>query len=216
MYSDSSSLPSHVFVGHAPVSREVELRILPSEVRELSPHIKARPPGERSYLDAQFNQYMQVGLTLQPSLAVARDWHRHRTMLPWSLDVIWEDGDEVSTNTLAAHVKRRLRIHPSYKPMSEMGKARVPELLKLSGEVYQVFMMERNQMQAMLALPLGTHVQMSGQGGLRDMVYMLELRYHAHGANFEYKAQAKEALAQLQGQLDAYDRNFADLVGLRR
>lgn len=39
---------------------------------------------------------------------------------------------------------------------------------------------------------------LQGQGGFRDVLYMLELRRDAKGANFEYKAQAAEALEQLR------------------
>jgi len=124
-------------------------------------------------------------------------------MYPWSLDVVRENigpalrGDEAST----AWVMKDLRIHSAYEPKSDLAKERLAALLRKTTQAYDTFREAGNQMQAMLCLPLGTEVQMQGQGGLRDVVYMLELRGHAHGANFEYKAQALEALDLLRGQL---------------
>jgi hypothetical protein len=56
---------------------------------------------------------------------------------------------------------------------------------------------------AMLCIPFGALVSMRTTMGLRDAVYMLELRHYAEGANPEYKAQAGEALRQLKVQLGA-------------
>jgi hypothetical protein len=44
---------------------------------------------------------------------------------------------------------------------------------------------------------LGAACTLQGYGGLRDMLYMLELRSKAHGTNFEYRQQAQSALDQL-------------------
>jgi hypothetical protein len=51
---------------------------------------------------------------------------------------------------------------------------------------------------AAMALPMGTRVVVSGVGGLRDVLYTLELRAHAHGANFEYRQQAEAAIHLLE------------------
>ena len=74
---------------------------------------------------------------------------------------------------------------------------KLQELLEMSTMAYKEFVATGDRYRAMLTLPLGTKMQMSGQGGLRDAIYMLELRYGAEGANFEYRDQAGRALIQL-------------------
>jgi thymidylate synthase ThyX len=115
---------------------------------------------------------------------VARDWHRHRTLYPWHLGVVLSEG--------------LISIDRRYEPKSELGRSKLPELLRRSTELYQRFLAAGDVERAALALPLGTKVVVSASGGLRDVVYMLELRAHAHGANFEYKEQAEAALHHLE------------------
>ena len=138
---------------------------------------------ERSYMDPWFNHYARVSVQIECSLAVARDWHRHRTLYPWHLGVVLTQGVIV--------IDRR------YEPKSELGRSKLPELLRRSTELYRRFLDAGDVERAALALPLGTKVVVSASGGLRDVVYMLELRAHAHGANFEYKEQAESALHEL-------------------
>lgn len=221
VYGESTRLPAHVFIQDVPSDREVYLRILPSDYRQdLDPLIKPRPAGERSYLDPSLNQHLQVGVTFQCSLAVARDWHRHRTMYPWTLDLVRDHKVPDAPGAATAAIMAPIQLHSAYEPKSALAKKKVPALLQRSTDVYDALMAEDNQMQAVLALPLGTRVQMRGQGGLRDVVYMLELRGHAHGANFEYKAQALEAMDQLRNQLEVTLRRdgeryrLSDLVGI--
>ena len=139
---------------------------------------------ERSYADPILNQNAQVRVSMDCSLAVARDWHRHRTMYPWTLEV------NVDTQGL-------LQLDRHYEPRSELGKTKLPMLLQRATTQYKLFMDRGAVQYAALCLPLGTRMRISGAGGLRDVLYSLELRKYAHGANFEYKAQATEALQQL-------------------
>jgi hypothetical protein len=216
VYGESTRLPAHVFIKDVPSAREVRLRILPSQYTPpLDPLIKPRPAGERSYLDPSLNQHLQVEVTFQCSLAVARDWHRHRTMYPWTLDLVRDHkGPKVAEGAATGMVLAPLQLHSAYEPKSDLAKEKVPDLLQRSSEVYDTFMARDNQMQAVLALPLGTRVQMRGQGGLRDMVYMLELREYAEGANFEYKAQAHDAANQLRSQLEVTLRRTEERYSL--
>lgn len=149
-----------------------------------------RRKGEKSYLDVSANVAYRVNVSFRCSLAVARDWHRHRTLFPWHLQVVRApDGGCIS-------------IDHHYEPKSDLAKTKVTELLIRSTDVFEAFMAAGNVVQAALALPLGTRVRMRGQGGLRDVVYMLELRKYAVGANFEYKDQADQALLHLHENLD--------------
>jgi hypothetical protein len=200
VYNESTRIPAHNLVNAVAPNEEVIVRG-PVEWGDPHGHVQARPEGEPAYVDPAFNQIAQIEIAFQCSLAVARDWHRHRTMFPWFLDVVRRyDG------TLGD-----IEIHPAYEAKSDLAREKVPGLLRQSTAVFDSFIGEENQMQAMLALPLGTRVRMRGTGGLRNVIYMLELRGHAHGANFEYKAQALEAIRQLRGMMPD---NIRSLVGI--
>lgn len=190
VYGDSSRIPVHMNVLDVEDRPEDVVVKLHLTKNFLHPLTDSRPQGQRSYLDPIWNQIGRVDITFDCSLAVSRDWHRHRTMYPWSLDLV-RDADGL------------IQLHHMYELKSDIGKAKVKDLLKRSTEAFDAFMKEGNQMQAMLCLPLGTKVRMSGQAGLRDAVYMLELRAHAAGANFEYKDQALRAIDLLVEQLAA-------------
>ncbi len=134
-----------------------------------------------TYEDPWTNRSRRAILDIDCSVAVARDWHRHRTMYPWSLSVIPDD-------------RGLLQLARDYSPKSSMAIERTPDLWKRSTEAFLGFMREGDIQKAALAGPLGTRVWISGQGGWRDVKYTLELRANTHGANFEYKRQALAAL----------------------
>ena len=139
----------------------------------------------KTYADPWLNHETRVSLRIECSLGVARDWHRHRTLYPWHLGVVRESlGGAIS-------------IDRHYSPKSPKGKEALPELLARSQSVHDDFLGRGDIQRAALALPMGTKVVVSGSGGLRDALYMLELRAMAHGKNFEYEDQALEALAKL-------------------
>jgi len=187
VYGADAVLPAHLLVMDAETGAEVEVNLHPTK-GFIHPRAKPRPKGLRTYLDPTFNQLARVDITFRCSLAVSRDWHRHRTMYPWSLDVVRDENGLI-------------KLHGGYELKSAVARDRISALLEKSTRAFDAFMAEGNQVQAMLCLPLGTEMAMSGQGGLRDVVYMLELRAYAHGANFEYKKQALEALELLKAQL---------------
>ena len=166
-----------------------------------------RRKGEKSYLDVSANSVYQANVTFRCSLAVARDWHRHRTLFPWHLQVVRGDA------LLAESEKAPIQIDHHYQPMSDLAKAKVPELLARSTRIFDAFMATGNVVQAALALPLGTRVRLRGQGGLRDVIYMLELRKHAVGANFEYKEQATTALDAVRAYWTYPDGTISDAGG---
>jgi hypothetical protein len=141
-------------------------------------------PRAKTYADPWMNRKSRVSVRIDGSLAVARDWHRHRTLYPWHLGVVLGEEDQV-------------QIAAAYSPRSALGLAKTPELLKQSSEIYCSALANHDKVRAALALPLGTRVVLSGSGGYRDVLYMLELRAFAHGANFEYRAQALEGLSCL-------------------
>ena len=159
---------------------------------------QAAAPGrkrQREYLDPMWNQLVQVYIEFQCSFAVARDWHRHRTAFPWNLNIVQEPGPSPIFKFHSAYV-------PMYDPddVEDFGGDRVAAMA-VSTALFNEFREAGDMEKAMLCIPFGTLVSMRTTMGLRDAVYMLELRANAHGANFEYEAQAKEALRQLKEQL---------------
>lgn len=200
VYSSTTTLPMHLLVGAAPDGPEVEVDAGLFRAPSPSKAALGRPFGKKAYLDPMWNHMGRAEVTFRCSLAVSRDWHRHRTMMPWTLDLVWAGST--------------IKIHSAYEPRSDLGKARLPELLRLSSRAYKDFEAAGDHYRAMLSLPLGTLVRMTGQGGLRDVVYMLELRRDAVGANFEYQAQAKTGMDLLVEQLREHDAEYGDLPAL--
>lgn len=140
-----------------------------------------RNPAKGQYADPWTNREQRVTLDLECSIAVARDWHRHRTLYPWSMFVAL-DSDNL------------LQCAQDYEPKSDYAKEHALHLWGESSRLYFAFLAKGDVQRAALALPLGTRVFLSGQGGYRDVRYTLELRAYAHGANFEYRRQALAAL----------------------
>lgn len=193
VYGDESQIPGHLATLFSSSEDGPDAEVECSYTDGLSdvrPFARTR---EKTYMDPLANTVYHVDVGFRCSLAVARDWHRHRTMYPWHLQVV-----------RAQHLTAfpgPIQIDPHYEPKSDLAKARSPELIERSTRVFDAFMADRNLVQAGLALPLGTRVRIRGHGGLRDAVYMIELRKYAHGANFEYQDQATQALSLLQDQL---------------
>jgi len=203
---ESTKLPAHLLMGNVALGPDVLVTVTLNESLlipdDLTPY--ARDFDVRAYTDPSLNSLGLVNAALQCSLAVCRDWHRHRTMYPWVLRLVrrlLEDGGWGD-----------IMLDSHYEPMSELGKAKTPGLLARSSAAYDEFMADGNQMKAMLTLPLGTRVQMTGTAGLRDALYTFELRRDAHGANFEYQDQATHAMNQLTALLP---KELLGLAGLR-
>jgi hypothetical protein len=191
VYTSPADLDMHlgvfgVYQEDAPDDVSVKFHLLKNSI---PPHVRTRQSSEKTYLDPWFNHFARVDISFQCSLAVSRDWHRHRTMMPWFLEIVW-DGDLI-------------QLHHKYELKSDYARSNHERMLRESTEAYRAFMKAGDEYRAMLCLPLGTKVQMSGQAGLRDAVYMLELRRDAHGANFEYQDQANRAMEQLTAQIQA-------------
>jgi len=169
------------------IENEVELVV---DTHGIDPLIRPyTPPNERTYVDAWLDRAARVTFKVVCSLAVLRDWHRHRSFAPWAFSPVKEMG------------RSSFVLHPRYTPLSDLGKAEVPKLLEDSWAVYRNFINKGDLPRAMLAIPFGAAVYASGQGGLSKALYMFRLRANARGANFEYEAQAKKALALLIAEL---------------
>ena len=201
VYTPETVIPGHMrdVFSDAPDGPDAEVAL--TYTGGLSDVEPFRRKGEKSYLDVSANASYRANVTFRCSLAVARDWHRHRTLFPWHLQIVREpDGGCIS-------------IDHHYEPKSDLAKAKIMDLLIRSTNVFEAYMATGNVVQAALALPLGTRVRVRGQGGLRDVVYMLELRKYAHGANFEYKEQATTALDAVRAHWTYPDGTGSDAGG---
>lgn len=186
-----AELPVHLPVG-LPAYSGGTLGVLPSYSlrvtgdswkKEMLAKVLALRTEHKNYIDPAFNRLI-VEVSFSCSLACARDWHRHRPVMPWCL-----------------RIKANGRPHAPYglRPGDSTLEDR-PEVLAYFEEchaLYQRLLAEGKAWQAMLALPLGTTCDMYGGGGAQHVLYMLELRKHAPGANFEYKEIATQLLDQL-------------------
>ena len=193
----------------------------------------------REYVDDYFNSFARVDMTIRCSLAAARDWHRHRTAMPWQIRVVrnnegsiahLDNGTTMMMNLVAGtlvrgdtvtlggdkllvvrveKLKGPLQIDHHYAPISEFGKANHDRYMEMCTALFDKYMSEGNQWMAMLCLPLGTRVEMRGQAGLKDAIYLLELRSFTKGANWEYQEQA---LSMLKSLTTFIDSNESDIL----
>ena len=198
VYGDTRSLPYHLTDEQflAPMmdwAKKHPVEVGVAYQRTPSMHLPIREC-KNTYADPIYNQMAQVSVRIDCSIAVARDWHRHRTMYPWTMYLLVD----------MAHVTEdctQIQIDSHYTPMSDLGKRMLPVMLRRSSVVFHELSDAGKHMLAALALPLGTAVRIQGAGGLRDVLYTLELRAEAHGGCFEYKEQANAALGQLREKL---------------
>lgn len=202
VYTPESNIPGHLASAFSDAPDGPDAEIDESYNGGLADSPSFRRSSGTSYIDPSANTVYRIGVTFRCSLAVARDWHRHRTLFPWHLQVVRDPRvTNPYDNTSAGG---EISIDHHYEPKSDLAKQKLPELLRRSTDVFDAFMARGNVVQAALALPLGTRVRMRGQGGLRDVLYMLELRKNAVGANFEYKEQATLALESLVEKMGSY------------
>lgn len=193
VYDAEYNIPGHLrplFVEPEDTEDDVWIKIHTNGAAD--PLAFGRSPGAKAYIDPSFNQAAQVDVGIRQSLAVSRDWHRHRTFYPWRMYLVRpNDGT--------------FRIHHLYEPLSKHGRENLEQLLTDSTALFDEFLEANDYDRAMLCLPLGTQVEMVASGGLRDAIYMFELRGYAHGANFEYKQQALDAIEQIREQIAHHD-----------
>lgn len=197
MHIKEMLLPSHP--ANAPAEREDEVVVLLHQgaLREgLSTPKRGRI---RTYVDPSANHEARITLEFDTTIACLRDWHRHRTAYPWSVDVLTAEGGVNAVQT--AFQDSAYVVAPG-----EDSHLRTNDYL---GRCYNLRhqLLERAKTDkknaaalswfALLACPLGTMVRVRTRMGLRDAMYMLELRKYAHGANFEYKYTASALLDQV-------------------
>jgi hypothetical protein len=140
------------------------------------------------YIDPIYNQNTRISFSFPCSLAASRDWHRHRSAWPWNMKVLMINKPS----------KASIQIDSHYAPISEFGKTNMNKYIEMCTKHYLQYLEANDKWTAMLYLPLGTRVQMSASMGLRDFIYMTELRGYTHGANFEYQEQAQSLLQQVR------------------
>ena len=157
--------------------------------------VKEREP--RQHLDKAFKMLGQFHVSIECSVAAARDWHRHRAVMPWRLEILRDRATD------------DLLISPFYP---EAHDEKYAELWRKTSELHRT-VYDRHEWDSLFCLPFGSMVRMSCVGSLPDVLYMLELRYSAGGANFEYKAQARQGLIELAQALGVEDARALNILG---
>lgn len=191
----------HTHVNKTSIGPDVSIRLHQTEWTEDLLYLASKvPPREnrKSYVDPRWNQWLRVDIKIQCSLAAATDWHRHRSAYPWTLRVV----EAYETFVIDHH----------YTPATDLGAKNFDELLKRSRDLFTKFSLDGDMFRAMLCLPLGTRVEMSASMGIRDFIYMMELRGFVAGANFEYQEQARKALDLLTLTLDDSDEGLPPMI----
>lgn len=149
------------------------------------------------HLDRSWESVGVFSVMFTCSVAAARDWHRHRAVMPWEMSpVIYDDG------TLCK---------AAYEHYPEMYDPKYDSLWEQTSAAYAVLMKSARPWDALYALPFGARVVMQCRATLPSLLYMLELRAGAGGANFEYKAQAIQGLRALA---DAAGPEITERAGL--
>ena len=154
--------------------------------------------GHREYMDVAWKYHEPlIDVEIRCSVAAARDWHRHRAVMPWFLDVYVDDGKLVKFPTYdTSMLDENLWEETSDKFIELYEDGSLPEFAALH------------------ALPFLATVKLRCRASLPDLVYMLELRYGSKGANPEYKLQAKQGLYELAHQLGPRISNNEHILGI--
>jgi len=142
--------------------------------------------GPSRHLDPMWKRAPRLDFRLVTTVAVARDWHRHRPVMPWTLSP-------------CVDTEGNLRFAPWSAALTDPATS---ELRAQTSSMYRRLLEEAGadrglQWQALHSLPFGALVEIRCVGTLPDILYALELRYTVQGANPEYKRQAEVGLEQL-------------------
>tara|TARA_Y100000310_G_scaffold342380_1_gene445412 strand:+ start:755 stop:2104 length:1350 start_codon:yes stop_codon:yes gene_type:complete len=169
-----------------------EFRVMSNQ---MAPYISEWPdrPAPRHYADPIWERFPRFGVGIFCSVAVARDWHRHRPIMPWTIEPVVSGGSLVP---MAGYPGMAAWLE------TDEGKALWADTSKVFLDWSEKHAGTTDWWQGLHALPFGAMVHIKAVGTLPKILYMLELRATTRGANFEYKAQAISGL-----------RQFAHLIG---
>lgn len=140
------------------------------------------------YLDPAWAHFDVFDLEITCSVAAARDWHRHRAVMPWKVQIYTKKTDK--GNSFVPHA--------SLLDLEDRA-----QLDSLYCQAYSVWKeaKDKDPLPAMHAIPFGAMVRMSCRATLPALLYMLELRAASEGANAEYAHQGKLGLYLLHKSL---------------
>lgn len=138
--------------------------------------------GPREYLDELYHHCGQVGVTHYVSVGTARDEHRHRMCMPWTIDVVCDDRGPMLCPWTPFDVPDDLWKMTQDKFMSLWRDAGDDIALKW---------------QALHALPFCALLKMSAVTTLPYLLYKAELRAGAPNGHWEYREQNKSLIRQM-------------------
>jgi len=150
-----------------------------------------REENTKNMLDSRLNRIGLFKIEISCSIAEARDWFRHRTAQPWDMFVLTINNKPFINN---------------FFHTLDLYKAEVEQYM----EEYKLDNV--NHFSKLYGLPYGTMLRISAFVPLNYLVYMLELRSKAVGANIEYATKAKEGLRQLNDILGSEVSNYFSIL----
>ena len=138
------------------------------------------------YLPLELKKLGLFNVNIYCSIAAARDWHRHRPVMPWTISLIL-DQDNLP-----------IIYHMYDKYILDKHKILINKFFK-----QKQFFKNKNKINwpDLYVLPFGTMVVMNCTTTLDYLFYMLKLRSNSKNANFEYKKQAEVGLLLLKRML---------------
>lgn len=166
----------------------------------------------RGYLDRRANGH-RVDISILCGIAQARDFMRHRTGVPWTASLQMFPV-RPAVGPVSHRITETVCIDPAYEILTPEGRealTRLPELL----DTYLQYQREGDEWQGILQLPLGTLVHLQANMGLRDALYMAELRSLAKGADFVYKEAANDLRWDFWGMIGLESFNMDELQARR-
>lgn len=153
----------------------------------------------RSHLDRLWTQAPRIRLRLRTTVAVARDWHRHRPVMPWTMRVVTDASNQITFApwALAGERASEALVRATTTAWERSGGRTATTATGAPAP---------GAWDALHALPFGAVVELECVGTLPDVLYALELRATVQGANAEYRAQAESGLHQLARLLPEHVR----------
>lgn len=164
-----------------------------------------------TYPSETFKHLGQFSVTIFCSIAVARDWHRHRPVMPWSMSILMSveaPGDTPQLVPCGWFPDMVEFVANEGKDLwSSTSEAFISVVTDKRKHPFQVMKQEEGSRElnwnALHAAPLGSMVRLQCVADFNSLLYMLELRANAAGGNFEYREQAIEGLRQLAHMVGA-------------
>lgn len=149
---------------------------------------------KKTYISSDFKYFGIFTIKFNCTIAAMRDFHRHRTLYPFKFELLSKNKKTFYPifapfykNFLIDIYGEKIIFNLFNRVKKIFNNLDYSKLENSSFDIYDLYM-----------FPLGTMVRVSMTGTLENIIYMLELRSLAHGANFEYQIIAQKIIDKLK------------------